>query len=116
MSERAPRPPFLARALLALLIRGEAREFIAGDLEEEYVRRVLPERGRVEARAWFWRQSLGSVASRMFRARGPASRPPGGRQPTRRPGRLLEALWQDVRFGTRGLLARPAFTATAVLT
>jgi protein TonB len=53
-----PRPPRLARWLL-LLIPALDREFIEGDLEEEYAGR-LP-LGRTRAAAWYWRQVLATL-------------------------------------------------------
>ena len=51
-------PPRLARSLL-LLVPVPDREFIEGDLEEEYADRLR--RGRSRADAWYWSQVLATV-------------------------------------------------------
>ena len=58
---RLPRGPLW---LLRLCVSAEAFEIVAGDLEEEYRRHVLPDRGRAAARRWLWRQVLISATLR----------------------------------------------------
>jgi predicted permease len=72
----------------------------------------------------FERQVTANLAAGMSReeARRQASIRFGGRQRTReqcreqRPSWFLEALLRDMRYGVRGLLRNPGFTAVAVLT
>lgn len=51
------RPPRLALLLLRLLPADE-REYVIGDLAEEYATRIRPSRSRLAADLWFWRQGV----------------------------------------------------------
>ena len=55
------RPPRLARWLLAVLLPADERHAVLRDLDDEFARHVSPERGPRAARAWYWRQVLGSI-------------------------------------------------------
>jgi hypothetical protein len=54
-------PPRWAEVLLERLLPDDARETVAGDLREEFVEGVLPQRGLVGARLWYVRQVLSFV-------------------------------------------------------
>lgn len=56
-------PPRLARWLLRRALDGAARSAIVGDLDEEFTRYVVPQRGRRAARRWYWRQTVLSLAA-----------------------------------------------------
>jgi MacB-like protein len=56
-----PQPPALAVRLLAWRLSAEWRDFILGDLEEEFLARAAT--SVPAARRWFWRQTLRCVAS-----------------------------------------------------
>ena len=100
------RPPLLPRMLLRLLLRRSHREFILGDLDEEYAIR-----GR--NRWWYWRQSLGSIYAEAEAAlRSSPSYTPG----SPRRGSMFESTWQDVKYAWRSLNRRPFFSAIAVIT
>jgi len=99
MSARVPR---LARFLLALLIPPDERRAILSDLDEEYVRHIRPVRGVLRARAWYWRQVIGSI--------------PHAIEMRRRRSGLSDRLSLDVVLALRSLRRRPATTAAAVLT
>lgn len=60
MTEHAtlPAPPKAATQLLELAIPLDTREFLIGDLTEEYLTTRLPEMGTTRARIWFWKQTL----------------------------------------------------------
>ncbi len=58
-----PRPPVLARALLRLLVRGEAGEVIAGDLDEEFAELISSGTTTPAASRHYWRQSLASIGA-----------------------------------------------------
>ena len=102
-------PPRFARLLLSLFLAGERREVVIGDLDEEFLRDVLPARGRVRAHLWYWHHAAASaVASRRV-----------PRSPTRRnsgPLRLVDATMRDLRFAIRNAARTPGFTAVAILT
>ena len=97
------------------------RDSLAGDLEEEYVEHILPRRGPVRARLWFWKhvvQSLtvGSVKTALIR------NGPGARRPLIHPDRgtprreHMNTLINDIRFGTRMLFKTPGLSLVAILT
>jgi predicted permease len=98
VSSVGPHPPRLARALLrwfsASLYRGAA----LGDLDEEYRRFVRPDRSRLSADLWYWRQVLGSIPAFLVR-----------RSPI-----LNGDLRRDVSQAFRILAFRPAFTIATV--
>lgn len=100
----SPRPPALGRALLRLLPLPH-RDFVSGDLEEEYTETVLPQRGKVRADLWFLGQALRSLAS--------FAPPNRGLDGSKRP---LPPLLREARYAARGLARRPGFSAVAVVT
>jgi putative ABC transport system permease protein len=106
------RPPFLPRFLLRWLLPFRDREFIIGDLDEEYALRQKP-RGWLRAYAWYWRQVFFSIVSATRYELGDAPTVTAG-EPRR--GNLLDVLRQDVRYAVRSLNARPLFTSVAVIT
>jgi hypothetical protein len=73
---------------------------LVGDLDEEFRREILAERGPLRAWAWYWRQTLGSLPPAIALRVGPALRQVPG----------------DVRYALRLWRTRPAFAAAAVLT
>jgi predicted permease len=122
----ASRAPRLALLLLRLLLRGEAREVVTGDLLEEFDRRALCGGHRSRARRWFWRQALGSIFAvlrgKVGRRRAGAGSGetspgspagPGARRPLRA---AATGALQDLRFAVRALRRRPGFALLATLT
>ena len=113
----SPEPPRLARWLLRHLLDGAARSAILGDLDEEFVRFILPERGRRAARRWYWRQALGSIAACL---RGPSDRNPVHDEGP--PPSLVTlihdrgGLRRDVRDGLRSCIRRPVLSLVVILT
>ncbi|MGD8328800.1 MAG: ADOP family duplicated permease [Acidobacteriota bacterium] len=100
-------PPRLARWLLARRLGDRNRDEIIGDLDEEYRRHMLPERGALRARWWYWRQAVGSmpwIAGRRSRI--------GDRSN----GTRLESVFHDLRRGLRRLRRAPGATAVSVAT
>ncbi|HEX9886478.1 MAG TPA: ABC transporter permease [Longimicrobiales bacterium] len=94
----ARRPPRLARALLELLLPPSDRGTATGDLDEEYTRFVLPERGRLHADFWYWRQVLLSIPRLIER---PSA---------------TSGLGADVRQAFRVICKRPAFAFATIAT
>jgi len=93
------RPPRWAyRLLRASLPPGNAGESILGDLHEEYARRAPGPR-----------RDLSYVVSALLLSLG-------YRLQRRRPRAAWDGLAQDLRHATRGLLHRPGYLITAVLT
>jgi len=126
----ATRPPLLPRLLLALMLRGEEREVITGDLEEEFQElRTRGDGGRL-AREWYrrqaWRAVGGRTVERLRRfagAGGGSGRGAPGGAGVHAPGGTGEGggtrmgeLLGDLRFGWRTLVRQPGFTAVAAMT
>jgi putative ABC transport system permease protein len=106
------RPPLIPRLLLEVLLRGEEREVIAGDLEEEYGRLV---RGGPHAARWYWRQVLRAVGGRWLE-RGRRMVVFENQGWKRGGGDMTREFRQDMKFGLRSLARRPSFTVVAGLT
>jgi putative ABC transport system permease protein len=102
-----PQPPGLAVRLLARRVPAAWREFVIGDLEEEFHARAatsLP-----GARRWFWRQTLRCLI-----------RPPQSAQPypysTFSPGDpWMRTLLSDIRYGLRVLRRSPSFALAVIV-
>lgn len=113
----APHVPSIARWLLTTVLPHGHRRHWLGDLAEEFHSYVVPERGRMRARVWYWRQALGSLPAAFKRRFGSAPpMPPQGNDTQRRRAGQLEGVLMDVRCGVRALRMRPAFTIVAVVT
>ncbi len=97
-----PRPPWLGRILLRLL-PGPHRDFVAGDLEEEYRETVRPALGRWRADLWFLRQALGTAAAFVSPRRG-----------LDRTRRSSPPVLREARYAARGLVRRPGFAVLAI--
>jgi predicted permease len=105
------RPPVLARALLAICLRGETREIIVGDLDEEFFERIASGASLRDARRHYLRQALASIAvvgrpSVRVRSAVPSSATPR----EWRSGLVL-----DARYTGRLLRKSPGYAAVAVL-
>src|SRR5439155_2375365 len=100
------RPPWFARWLLRIRLRDAWRDFVVGDLEEEFATR----RGdsRLAARAWFWWQTIRCLAA----------------PPPVRPNRLpagsshgvsrMRTLFADLRYAFRVMSRTPSFAVAVV--
>ena len=111
MSEPA-RSPFLPRLLLRWLLPLRDREFIVGDLDEEFARRLMTD-GHARAALWYWRQAAASLFSEARYNLADARSVAFG-EPSR--GSRWAALSQDLRYSFRSLNRRPLFTTVAVIT
>lgn len=129
---RSPRPPLIPRVLLGLMLLGEEREVITGDLEEEYGSLVDRIGAKRDADRWYWRQAVRVVAGRPLERvrrgwtkvvprRGGVAGGHRGADPWRgrlegKGGEMMRVLGQDLRLSLRFLRRRPGFTAVAGLT
>ena len=102
------RGPFLPRLILRLSLPASVLEAVLGDLEEEFRSDIEDRAGPVRARAWYWKQCLSLSLVYL----GSGSRPPTNR----RREKVIESIWNDVRYGVRNLRRSPGFVVVAVLT
>ena len=105
-----PRPPILPRTIARICLRGEAREVLLGDLDEEFVTFVYPNRGRWLARRWYWSQVVRGVWAARRAPAVSTTRSTTGK------GWFMSTLLQDVRFAVRNLRRSPGFAWMVVFT
>jgi hypothetical protein len=102
----------VARWLLRHALPRNAREFVVGDLDEEFTRNRSPLQ-RHRARAWYWSQALRSIVH----ANRTESVMAGQHSPRRRGiASLLVTFAQDAQFALRALRRAPGYAAAALLT
>ena len=125
---RKLRAPRTAEGLLRMVLVAKDRDFILGDLAEQFGLRVL-EDGRTRSLGWYWRQ-VGQSLRPSLRRRLDARRSrrerqhaqwkgdgsPGFTSPNKGRAPMFEQLGQDIRYGVRTLLREPGWTTAAVLT
>jgi len=97
----------IAVSVIFLILPARDREWIIGDIEEEFAR-VAAIRGRAGARRWLWAEAF-RVASSRLRERAVTLAEP------RQGDGLMQTLLQDLRYAIRLLLRSPAFAATAIV-
>jgi predicted permease len=100
------RPPRLAVWLLARRVPACWRDFVMGDLEEEFETRRLSSPAR--AHRWFWWQTIRCLAAppRTHRRTQPVRPSPGDS--------IVRTLIADLRYATRVLARTPSFTLAVV--
>jgi len=102
----SPRPPRLAATLLGWRLAPAWREFVLGDLEEEFAARAAA--SFAAATAWYWWQAL-----RCLVAPPPVHQQ---RQPLGLPGdSRMRTLAADVRYAIRVMLGTPGYALAVVL-
>lgn len=99
-----PATPRLAARLLALRLPPEWREYVLGDLEEEFGTRAV--QSLRTARRWYWRQAIRCLLSPPAAATQPV--PKQKREP------LMRTLVADLRYAARVLMRAPSFTLAVV--
>ena len=99
----AGRPPRLARWILNRALPRDAREHVAGDLEEGFADAVAT-RGPAAARRWYWRRAA-SFSARFLAERARSL------NPLRVVGGFS---WMDFRLGLRMLVRYPGLTLVGV--
>jgi putative ABC transport system permease protein len=99
-------PPRLARLLADRLTHAAQREFLLGDLEEQYTR-LASRSGRGRANLAYWRQVAGLLRHRTRRRSTAAD--------SRRGDSTLRTFMHDLRYGARVLARQPMYVLVAVL-
>ena len=101
-------PPKLAQWLVRVTTGRLDRDYVLGDLAEEYYCNAISKMGLRRARRWYWRQVLRSIVPGVFGHRNEWFG--SGRE------RLCDGLLHDVRYGCRTLTQHPSFSAVVVIT
>src|SRR5262245_1147937 len=97
MAGAAHVPPRVARRLILALFPASARWAIVDELDEEFRRFVAPQRGRLGASIWYWRQVLLALSSAIALRLA-----------------ALRTVPADVRGAVRVFAARPGFAIAAI--
>jgi len=108
--------PRLPRALLWAWLPYAERDEVMTELCAEFAQREARE-GRRAARAWLWRQVIGSVPPLMRRtfSRGWTGFEPASSR-LRPGGPPMESFIMDLRYAARRLRSRPTYALLAILT
>jgi len=122
-------PAGIALSLLKLTLPGHEREFLVGDLEEQYFEHILPRYGRLHATLWLWRAAF-SLLTRygldairhgktrevdvVLDAERYRRRTPAGASPERK-GHVVDQFGQYLHYALRQLRRNPGFSALVVL-
>lgn len=115
MTRRWPRPPLMARALVSVWLRGEMRELVRGDLDQEFHEGLAAGTTRRAAAQRYWRQALASIAAARIADIDTPDTGDRFHMNTRTPRRLTAGLFADLRYVLRRLSASPGFAAVAIL-
>jgi putative ABC transport system permease protein len=100
--------PRLAVSLLTRRLSAQWRDFVLGDLEEEFRARCAA--SPAAARRWFWWQTV-----RCLAAPPPAHRHPSAWQSSRLPGdSIMRTFFADLRYAFRVLSRAPSFAIAVV--
>jgi putative ABC transport system permease protein len=120
-----PHPPRLATWLLTWSTVEADRQAVVGDLVEEFTA-LQAQFGPARARRWFWHQTVASLIPGLRRRAREVSWRSGSRASTLPwhgtaslhdfpKDRIMNSVWQDVRYSWRTIRRRPLVTAVAVL-
>ena len=109
-------PPRLATTLLRWLLPDALRDDALDDLADGHALR-LTTHGRRSADRWYRRQvPMFALRLRLAVLTGGPLAPPPVRQPALTGSEKMTTILADLRYGARGMMRNPAFTAIAVLT
>ena len=106
-------PPRLARWLLRSFLPSHIREFVTGDLDEEFRRYVTLELSPRQARHWYWSQTLRSLANGTA---GPPKKTPQSFQKDHAGKTMMTTLMQDIRYAFRAFARTPGQMGLIVIT
>ena len=105
------RTPRLAGLVVRAFVPDPHREFLLGDLDEQYAARAIA-RGRFAAWRRYWIQTIGLVwHARSLRPRGTPSDAVAGRG-----GIKMGNFWRDVKLGLRTAWRSPGYSLIAIVT
>jgi predicted permease len=107
MASPSIRPPRLARFLAEVFLRGDAREVIVGDLEQEFADGIAAGHSHAAAVRRYWRQTIASIAS--------VHRHSGDRMTSRSLARIGQGISLDLRSVIRALKRSPGYASVAIL-
>ena len=114
----ATRLPLAAALILRLTLPEGDREFLAGDVEEDYAQ--ARSEGRIAGMRWLGRQILGAVAASVaLRTKHLQTRfapRPMGQGMHRKGDPAVDMLLRNIRFSLRALGKQPGYTALVVFT
>ena len=102
----APELPRLASWLLGRRLPDEWRDFVAGDLDEEF--RTRRRESRLGAHAWLWSQVVRCL---IAPPPVPSAAPAAGRA---RGDSMIRTILADVRYAVRALAHAPAFSLAVI--
>ncbi len=112
-SERGRRPPRMAEWLMRALVRAPDRDWVLGDLHEEFERRAQLH-GRMSAGLWYWRQTAASIGPVLRRN---AVLREGRDSAERRSRAGIGSGWLgELKHAVRALRKRPVYGAVAIVT
>ena len=107
--------PLVARLILRLILPEGDREFLTGDMEEDYTQAIA--RGRLAGLRWLARQIMGAVtASIALRTRRRSAAHPTKVKKRRKGDPALETLLRNIGYSLRALRRQPGYTALVVFT
>ena len=113
-SQNPPGIPALALRLLTVFLRADDREYVIGDLAEDYAV-IVARDGESRARWYVWRQTI--IAIWALAVVGRTGSPPQPASPAITTGdSRMRQLWTDLRYATRLVRTAPSFVVLCAIT